>query len=48
MPNPGFDRNLGTNDDIINWKLRFLPFVVMWPAVYMLAITTFDRFRRRI
>jgi hypothetical protein len=48
MPNSGFDRNLGTDDDIINWKLRFLPFVVMWPAVYMLAITAFDRFRRRI
>ena len=43
MPNPGFDRNLGTNDDIIDWKLRFLPFVVMWPAVYMLAMSIWQR-----
>ena len=48
MPNPGFDRSLGTDDDIIDWKLRFLPFVVMWPAVYMLATTTLNRFRRRM
>src|SRR5262249_17829251 len=45
MPDPGFDRNLGTDDDIINWKLRVLPFVVMWPAAYMLATTTWHRFR---
>jgi hypothetical protein len=45
MPNPGFDHNLGTNDDIVDWKLRVLPFVVMWPAVYMLATTTWQRFR---
>lgn len=43
MPNPGFDHNLGTSDDIIDWKLRFLPFVVMWPAVYMLATSIWER-----
>jgi hypothetical protein len=47
LPDPGFDGRIGTDDDIINWKLRFLPFVVMWPAVYMLATTTFERFKQR-
>jgi hypothetical protein len=43
MPNPGFDRSLGTDDDIIDWKLRFLPFVVMWPATVMLLQTAWAR-----
>jgi hypothetical protein len=43
LPDPGFDGRIGTDDDIINWKLRFLPFVVMWPAVYMLAISIRQR-----
>jgi len=45
MLNPGFDHNLGTDDDMVDWKLRLLPLVVMWPAVYMLATTTWHRFR---
>lgn len=45
LPGPGFDGRVGTDDDIINWKLRLLPFVVLWPAVYMLAATTLRRFR---
>jgi len=45
MPNPGFDQNLGTNDDIVDWKLRVLPFVVMWPAVIVLATSTWQRLR---
>jgi hypothetical protein len=45
MPSAGFDQSLGTDDDIINWKLRLLPFVVVWPAIYMLATTTWQRFR---
>jgi hypothetical protein len=47
MPDPGFDRNLGTDDDVIDWKLRFLPLVVMWPAVYLLARTSVDHFTRQ-
>ena len=45
MPNAGFDRNLGTDDDIINWKLRLLPFVVMWPAAVMLLQTAWTRWQ---
>ena len=46
LPNAGFDRNLGTDDDIINWKLRLLPFVVMWPATVMLLQTAWTRWRQ--
>jgi|KBSSwiStaDraftv2_1062776.scaffolds.fasta_scaffold06208_12 hypothetical protein len=43
LPHPGFDGRIGTDDDIIDWKLRLLPFVVMWPAVYILATTLRER-----
>jgi hypothetical protein len=45
LPHPGFDGRIGTDDDIIDWKLRLLPFVVMWPAVYILATTVRERLR---
>ena len=40
-PNPGLDGVMGTVDD--PRPLRLLPLVMLWPAVYMLATTTWRR-----
>jgi hypothetical protein len=43
---PGPDGVFGTADDVIDWRVRLLPVIVMWPVGYMLTTSTWRRWRK--